>query len=423
MTGPVRSASTEPHPQRPAVRAAQGATGQPVGDGPTRRTFLGGIGLGTATVVVAGLGVGGYRVYDNGVLSSGSGTPYDPWSSWHDDPGPRGAVAAGILAANPHNSQPWLFAVAPTRIDLFADPERRTGTLDPLAREHQIGLGCALENVVLAAAARGLRPAVRLMPEPGDPGHVAAVDLGSGEAGGSALYEAIGARHSNRGPYTAEPVDDARLAALAARASGLDGVAVRWFTSSDHKDAFGGLLVEATRAIIADRQQSIDAFAWFRSDRDTIDAHRDGLTLDCQGLAPLMLTVAKLLPASSREAGDGFWLEQTRTVHTRTAAGYGVVTVSDPGDPVQRLTGGRLLQRVHLAATAEGLALQHMNQITERIDREADLHLPAAFAPRLQALLARPGERVLSLFRIGHPVRDPRLSPRRAVSQVMMVSR
>jgi hypothetical protein len=47
---------------------------------------------------------------------------------------------------------------------------------------------------------------------------------------------------------------------------------------------------------------------------------------------------------------------------------------------------GRLLQRVHLAATANGLALQHMNQITERVDREASLGKPATFAPRLDAV-------------------------------------
>ena len=45
-----------------------------------------------------------------------------------------------------------------------------------------------------------------------------------------------------------------------------------------------------------------------------------------------MLAVAKILPASSRTAGDRFWLDQTRTVHTATAAAYGVITVANPDD-------------------------------------------------------------------------------------------
>jgi hypothetical protein len=61
-------------------------------------------------------------------------------------------------------------------------------------------------------------------------------------------------------------------------------------------------------------------------------------------------------------------------------------------DPVLRLTGGRFLERIHLAATAAGLGLQHMNQITERIDRERALGRPATFAPAFDALIAQPGQ-------------------------------
>ena len=179
-----------------------------------------------------------------------------------------------------------------------------------------------------------------------------------------------------------------------------------------------GLLNDAAGAVVADEQQSQDAFAWFRNDRADIDAHRDGLTLDGQGLAPLMLSLAKLAPATSREAGDAFWLDQTLTVHTRTAAAYGVIAVADVTAPEQRLAGGRLLQRIHLAATTAGIALQHMNQVTERIDRELALAATASFGPRLQALLAPSGDSVLSTFRVGYPARDALLSPRRPVSAV-----
>ena len=385
----------------------------------TRRSMLHHVGVGVATVVVAGIGVGSYRVFDNGVLDAGDGTAYDAWANWQADRTPLGTVAAAILAANPHNTQPWIFHVTAERVELFADPTRRAGTLDALDREHHIGLGCALENLVLAASARGYTATVTLLPDGTDPTHVATVALAAGPSGASALHDAIGDRHSNRGPYTDAAIPADVVATLGAVSDGLDGVSVRWFTTPADRAALGTLIIDATRAIIDDEQQSKDSFAWFRNNRDDIDTHMDGLTLDAQGLSALVLAVGKILPATSRTAGDSFWLDQTRTVHTATAAAYGVITVANPDEPVQQLIGGRLLQRIHLAATVQGLGLQHMNQITERIDRDASLSQQSTFAAGMDALLAQPDGHALSTFRIGHPVRSGRLSPRRPVNQVI----
>lgn len=382
----------------------------------SRRSMLRLIGIGGATVVVAATGVGGYRVFDNGVLESGSGAPYDAWTRWRDDPSPLGAVGAAVLAANPHNTQPWAFRLTPDTVEVFADPTREMAAIDPGRREHHIGLGCAVENLVLALSARGFGSTVTWLPDPADPSRVATVGLTRGPATASPLHDAIGDRHSHRGPYRLEPVPGSVLDGLPGEP--VPAIEVCWFTSDTDRAALGALLVDATAAVIADPEQSEQGFAWFRNDRDDIDRHRDGLTLDGQGLDPLTLSLAKLLPASTREAGDAFWLDQTTTVHTATAAAYGVLTVADPDDVPTRLDGGRLLQRIHLAATAAGLGLQHMNQVTERIDRERAQGVAATFAPRMADLLTRPGRQALTTFRIGHPVRPALRSPRRSVEAV-----
>ena len=139
-----------------------------------RRSFLK-LG-GTLVVAVAGGSV--YRAWAQGVFSAEQGPAYAPW---HDRrSGATGAeriVRAGLLAANPHNSQPWFFQVTAGAVDLFADYSRQIGVIDPVRREMHIGLGCAVENMVLAAQAEGFAAQVTLLPDSGRPEHVAHLEL------------------------------------------------------------------------------------------------------------------------------------------------------------------------------------------------------------------------------------------------------
>ena len=272
----------------------------------SRRSLLRGVGLAGATVIVAGTGALSYRVYDQAILDPDGGAAFDPWRTWRDDPGPLGAVAAAILAANPHNSQPWTFGVSAAAIEVFADSSRGTGTIDPFRREQHVGLGCAIENLVLAAAARGLGPRVTLLPA-GPGGPVARSCSAPSAARPSALHDVIADRHTHRGSFSATPIDAAAIDRLAPDEP---GIAVAWLTSADQRAAMGALMVDAAVAITADDEQSRDAFAWFRSTDDAIQRHRDGLTLDGQDLRPLVRTLAKLSPATSRTTGDEFWVRQ-----------------------------------------------------------------------------------------------------------------
>jgi hypothetical protein len=387
----------------------------------TRRSLLRRGGLGLGTLAVAGAGALAYRAYDQGVLDAGQGPAYQPWSTWREGAGPVALVRAAILAPNPHNAQAWLFGVGTRHLDVFADPTRGTGAIDPFQRELRVGLGAALENVVLAARARGLAPTVLLLPSGAGSTHVAHVALAPAPPQASELAAQIPHRHTNRYPFvTGREVPEVALDAMAGLADPkVPDVRLIWITSPEARGLMGELLVAATEAIIGDAEQRASDARWFRQGWDEIQRHRDGITIDTAGLPELTVTLAKLLPAqSSRSAGEA-WLDATRDRHTATAAGYGIVAVRDAMDAVQQLEGGRLLQRVHLWATGERLAMHHMNQLTERADREVQLGLAPRFGRAFDQLLP-PGWQALSTFRIGHPTRQPRRSPRRPLEAVVL---
>ena len=385
--------------------------------GLTRRVLLRGAGAGGVLAAAGGL----WRAWDQGVFDVGRGPAYEPWHRWQSaaDAGPLGLVRAAVLAASPHNSQPWLFRVTESRIDLFADPARNIGAVDPYRREMYIGLGCALENLLLAADARGFAWRLALMPDRANAAHAARIDVAPAPRATSELYDAIPRRHTNRGPYDQARAVSRELLDDLARLAGADA-RVRWFTADAERRRLGDLIVRATEASVADDDQSRASADWFRSRWADVQRHRDGITIDANVTEPLLRAAAKMLPPLSRERSDRFWLTATRDTFVATATGFGLLAVRDARDNAERLRGGRAWQRLHLHATARGLALHPLNQPTERADREQSLGIEPTFGRALAALLGDPGWEALMTFRIGYPTRAAALSPRRAAEAVLI---
>jgi nitroreductase len=389
----------------------------------SRRQFLKMAGIGGAAVGLGGLGVGSWRASAQGVFAAGSGPAYAAWSDWDKGTGPVTLVRAAILSANPHNSQPWRFRISPSAIDMFVDPSRNIGNIDPYRREQHIGLGCSLENLLIAAQAKGYNPRLTVLPDAGDATLIAHVELNPGTESHVALYRAIPQRHTHRAPFdTTRDLSLSTLSSLDNEVADIHGAAIVWITGDTVKRQVGQLIVEAAQAISADRDQSVDSFRWWRDSWSDIQSFQDGMTIDAAGLSPLITALGKILPPQSREQNDQAWIQQTRDNYVKTAAAFGIVVVRDASDNTQRIAGGRLYQRLHLAAINRGLAMQPLNQITERIDREKFVGLNPRYTQAAADLMPEPGWQPLMSFRAGYPTVTASPSPRRRAEAVLLLS-
>lgn len=366
-----------------------------------RRSFLKGAAV---TIVVANGEV--WRAFGQ---AYGDGPAFEPWKTWQQDAknGPLALVHAAILSSNAFNSQPWLFKVGESRIEVLADIRRNLGAFDPYLRELHFSLGCALENLLLAAPANGFKASATIFPgkleaapSKPEPRPIARVELSQGRRASSDLYEAIPNRHTNREPFDAQkPLPPDFTGALGRLATDYEDVKLIVFqTKSDRKKLVD--IVAATSGFIGEPDVQRGIQPWVRATMEELNKFRDGSYVG---------------PGGPFKPGN---LEQYKSLMLSGLL-FGVIAVRDRYDIPQTVRAGRVWQRAHLLATARGLAARPANGAVEMIDREKWLNQE----PRTSSLLGHiTGEtqwQPTFMFYMGYATMPAPPSARRSIRDVL----
>lgn len=320
-------------------------------------------------------------------------------------PGPSWAqelIEAAVQAPSSHNTQPYRFRLGPEAVEVLADRSRALPVNDPDDRELTISCGAAVENLMVAARARGFSPTLEVVPDQDDPDLLARVLLQPerGSAGrqsadaGAAEEEAaaaIPARRTHRGRFTAGP-SDATLEAMASACAAV-GVGFHVVTAED-RATVAQLVAEGDRAQFADA-------AWRRELAHSLRPRRrgDGLT------GPPVIGAVTRLVVTHFDVGKR--TARSDQVLTRQAPAIAVLTTADDDVPAW-LQAGQALQRALLVAATEGVQAGYANQACQ----------VAALRPRLREALSLSGRPQLVL-RLGVPGNALEPTPRRPVAGVL----
>jgi len=145
----------------------------------------------------------------------------------------RSALALAAAAPSIRNSQPWRWTVDPRNVDLHANPRRRPPTTDAQTRDMLVSCGAALHHLRVALAASWFACEVHRMPDPADPGHLAALEMRPRPAGAVdlALAAAILRRRSDRRRFSVREVPDIFVTELIGRAEA-EGASLRPVTAA-----------------------------------------------------------------------------------------------------------------------------------------------------------------------------------------------
>ena len=353
---------------------------------------------GAAVIGLAGAGWSGFRLMGS---MGGYAADIAPLRvALPAGPASRDLIRFATLAANSHNTQAWQFRASDGRIDILPDPARRTPAVDPDDHHLFASLGCAAENLSVAAAARGQPGEVAF-----DAGGGGAVrfDYTAGAIRDAALCDAIPRRQSTRADYDGSPVSAADLATLAA--ASLPGVDLVLITDRAQINLVRDLIIAGNTAQIADPAFVAELKSWLRFNPREAFATGDGLFSATSGnpslpdwLGPLMFDWAFAAKAENEKIAR----------QIASSAGLAVF-VAAKADPAGWVQAGRACQRFSLQATALGLKHAYLNQPVE----------VAALRPDLAALLGMPGRRPDLVMRFGRGEAMP-FSARRPVEAVMV---
>ena len=389
-----------------------------------RRFFLKGAGV--VTIVAVGGGI--WRAWDQGLFNIDEGPAYEPWQDWRNTKdSPLTLVSAAILGASPHNTQPWLFQVSDSSIDMYIDASRNVGALDPYLREAHIGVGCALENLLRAAPPNGyaatavLTPG-KLAPIPTEPTPqlVARIKLAHGTRKQDELYEAIPQRRTNRSRYNPHlPLPPDFLKAIA-HLTDNPKVKLFLFTDETDREAITELSSSAKQELFADPQVQADSNRWVRLRWEDVQKFRDGLTVDDFGLGDGEKTIAKLMPDNMLESIRNQREAEEYSDLMLSAPLIGVIAVRDRYDREQSLLAGRTWQRLHLFATAKQVAARPCNHAVEIIDYDRAFGKGAGHAALFNKITRDPSWQPTFVFCMGYPRLPASNSPRRPVEWVQL---
>jgi hypothetical protein len=300
-----------------------------------------------------------------------------------------------VLAPSSHNTQPWKFAIGRDEIVLFVNKDHWLRVADADQRELYTSLGCALENLLIAAEHFGYCHHVTYFPEPSNLQLVAAVEfLAAGTPASHRpprLFEAISFRHTNHKPYEDRVVAADDLEGL--RQAVVEGGVALYLTAD----------LEVRRAIDrlanrADAQQFADPA--FREEL--------GYWID-EGAFGTPWLLAKLAQMATGYLDLGGFAAKSEAEVLMNAPIFGLIS-SEENDRCSQVKVGQAFERIYLTATALGLRLQPLSQIVATPSTRDQL---SALSPFKNRVAQQP-------FRLGYAEPEPAHTPRRTVEEVMV---
>lgn len=269
----------------------------------------------------------------------------------------RHMIGWAILAANTHNAQPWRFAVLDEAIQININPAGILPVSDVVGRQATISVGCAIENIIMAAEAYGLQFEVSIFNAQDDPwptGVIKFIDWRKASVVRSKIFSAIANRRINRGLYDPQKMVSPEVKEAAKREAKILNLRIDFVEDWPTKLAISEIQYFADKAVIAKTPFRNELGDWFLPN----DGDRcDGMPGNTFGLSDeKSLQISKELKQAGPfdpDLAQGFSSSSRDGIASSPT--IGIISVEED-IPYSWIAAGRLLQRILVSAETYSLS-------------------------------------------------------------------
>jgi nitroreductase len=304
-------------------------------------------------------------------------------------------------APSSHNTQPWKFLVEDDRILIFPDYTRALTIADADQHELFISLGCALENLMIAARQMNYAPSATIHTE----GEIyIEVNLTAlAQSKDDRLFDQIVVRQTTRNKYNGKPIPENYLEVL--RSSAMrDDVKCKFFTDYDEIGTVIELVKEACIRQYSDEAFVDEMLQWVRFNESGAVKTLDGINSASSGKPSVPGWLGKFILGSTSPKKQADQIEEL--IRSSSAL---VFFIGKRNDVKAWINLGRSFERFALTATSLNISHAHINMPCE---------VPSVRQKLAHLMDLNHDEAPLLLIRIGYSEKMP-YSYRRPVEQVV----
>ena len=315
-----------------------------------------------------------------------------------------GMIRAAIQAPSGHNAQPWKFHVDSSSIEIVPDFSKSLPVVDENHREMYISLGCAVENLCLAAKEKGYQPSPTIQ-QKDDTTFSILVELTEKQVEPDPLFQAIETRQTNRDEYNSRMIDPDTISMIREAGEREDTRFYMYPRGSNMYQTLSEYIYRGNAIQMQDKAFKKELLSWIRFNKKQIKETRDGLTHEVMGTPATPGFLGKMIV--------GMFLKpdkQNKTDRKKLeSSSHLVLFTTKNNTPREWINLGRTLERFLLKTTTLGIANAYMNPPCE----------VNVLAEELRESITENKEYPTLLLRIGYADPMP-YSPRRAVDSVIV---